>query len=142
VDANILNVAAPGDALAVLGDPGQAQAAIGKQEAWLNVRTPGKFVGYVAAWLVQEAVGAPPPAPPGAEKLTVFPTADVNMRAQPSANSPRVSGAFRNDPLTVLESDLDAARAKIGQQELWMYVQNKGGHRGWIAAWFLAKNPA
>ena len=56
-DANILTVAAPGDALAVLGDKGTAQASIGQNGQWLNVRTPSKFVGYVAAWMVQAGEG-------------------------------------------------------------------------------------
>jgi uncharacterized protein YgiM (DUF1202 family) len=140
-DANVLTIVASGDALAVLGDKAQAQAHIGKQDEWLNVRTPSKIAGYVAAWMVQAGGGAPPSPAPAPSALAVFPTGDVNMRAQPSTNSPRVSGAFRNEKLAVLEADLNAAKAKIGKQDAWIYTQNKNGHRGWVAAWFLSEKP-
>ena len=68
----------------------------------------------------------------------IFPTDDINLRAQASANSPRVGGAFHNDPLTVLEGDLNVAKAKIGKADNWIFVQNKGGQRGWAAAWFVS----
>jgi uncharacterized protein YgiM (DUF1202 family) len=140
-DASILSVVAPGDALAILGDKSQAQAHIGQQDQWLNVRTPSKIAGYVAAWMVQATNGAPPQPAPASTTLSVFPTGDVNMRAQPSTNSPRVSGAFRNEKMLVLESDLIAAKAKIGMQDAWIFAQNKNGHRGWVAAWFLSEKP-
>jgi uncharacterized protein YgiM (DUF1202 family) len=138
-EASVLTVVAPGDSLAVLGDKALAQSHIGKQGEWLNVRTPSKIAGYAAAWMVQPAGSTPPP--PAPNKLEVFPTGDVNMRAQPSVNSPRVSGAFRNEKMTVLDADLEAAKAKIGKQDAWIYAQNKNGHRGWVAAWFLSEKP-
>ncbi len=137
-DANVLTVAAPGDPLAVLGDKSLAQASIGQAGQWLNVRTPSQFVGYVAAWLIQAGGGTPTPPPPDTSKLVIFPAADINLRAQASVNSPRVGGAFHNEPLTVIEGDLNAAKAKIGQANTWIYVQNKGGQRGWAAAWFVS----
>ncbi len=139
--SNILTFVTPGDALTVLGDKEQAQAKIGVQDQWLNVRTPTKYVGYVAAWFVTAASGGLPPVskpPATAATLTVFPTADINVRAQASANAGRVTGAVKNEPLTVIEPDLNAARARIGKQDLWVFVQKSDGSRGFAAAWFLS----
>jgi murein DD-endopeptidase MepM/ murein hydrolase activator NlpD/uncharacterized protein YgiM (DUF1202 family) len=133
---NILAVATNGDALSVLGDPAVAQARLGQMDQWLNVRTPGSISGYVAAWLVR-ALPAPPPPQPVVSGLTAVATADLNLRAQPSVNSPRVSGVFANERLQVLEPDLTAAKQKIGKSEQWIYGENAKGERGWAAAWFL-----
>ncbi|HMN62011.1 MAG TPA: SH3 domain-containing protein, partial [Anaerolinea sp.] len=145
LDANVLTVTQPGDALAVLGDKAAAQVKIGQQDQWLNVKTPQGYSGFVAAWLVipaQPGQPAPTPAPgPGPSSLTVFPTAGLNLRAQPSANSPRLGGANLNEPLQVIEADLNAARAKIGRQDAWVYTETAAGLRGWAAAWFLSPTP-
>ncbi len=53
----------------------------------------------------------------------------------------RVGGALHNEPLALLDADLAAARAKIGQPEQWLYVQKANGQRGWAAAWFLSASP-
>ncbi|GAP13714.1 membrane proteins related to metalloendopeptidases [Longilinea arvoryzae] len=130
---NILAVVLGSDALAVLGDTDLARAKIGQAEQWLNVRTPAGLEGYVAAWLVRTQA----PRGPGQVGLRVIASADLNLRKQPSVNSPRVSGLFANEVLNVLEPDLAAARLKIGQPEQWIYGENSKGERGWAAAWFL-----
>jgi murein DD-endopeptidase MepM/ murein hydrolase activator NlpD len=146
-DANILTVALPGDALAVLGDKAVATARIGQADQWLNVRTPQGHNGFVAAWLVTSGQAAQPGntpthAPgPAPTSLSVFPTAGVNLRAQPSTNSPRVTGANMNEPLKVIEADLAATKAKIGKQDAWVYTERGDGARGWVAAWFLSLKP-
>jgi uncharacterized protein YgiM (DUF1202 family) len=142
-DSNILTIVTAGDALTVLGDAATARADIGQQGKWLNVQTPGKFVGYVAAWFTKLPGEVPPggngstPPPPPASTLTVTPTADVNIRAQPSQNSMRLHGALRGETLTVIDSDINDARAKVGKQDMWLYVEKSNGTRGWVAAWFL-----
>ncbi len=133
---NVLAVATNADALTVLGDAAAAQAKLGQADQWLNVRTPGGISGYVAAWLVR-VLAAPPPPQPAPAGLKVIAIADLNLRAQPSVNSPRISGVFTNEPLTVIEPDLAAARQKIGKQDQWIYGENSKGERGWAAAWFL-----
>jgi murein DD-endopeptidase MepM/ murein hydrolase activator NlpD/uncharacterized protein YraI len=138
IDSNRLTVVAPGDSLTVLGDQEAARALIGSADQWLSVRTPGGYQGFVAAWLVKESQGAAPPPPPAGDQLTLFPTADLNIRAQPSVNSPRVGGAFRNSPLSVVEADLEAARQRVGAQDEWIHVELEDGTRGWAAAWFLS----
>jgi len=136
-EANVLAMIAPGDPLTVLGDPALAQASIGQMDRWLNVSTGVKISGYVAAWLVQPVSGG---SGGGQDfpALTVFPTADINLRAQPSLNSPRVNGAFRGEPLKVLEDDLTAARKKLGVEGAWVYTEKSDGARGWAAAWLVS----
>lgn len=137
IDGNVLTVVTPGDALTALGDKSQVEAAIGKQGEWINVQTATKTVGYVAGWLVTANPVQTPDA--GQTKLlTVYPTADVNLRAQPSANSTRTNGAFKNEALSVIETDINAARAKIGKPDQWVYAQKGDGSRGWVAAWFVS----
>jgi murein DD-endopeptidase MepM/ murein hydrolase activator NlpD/uncharacterized protein YgiM (DUF1202 family) len=137
-DANVLAVLGPGEGMNVLGEMEQALAAIGQMERWLNVETSTKLSGFVAAWMVSRAGGNGQGDSSGAPALTVFPTADVNLRVQASVNSPRVSGAFRNEALQVLDDNLDEARGKIGKQDAWLYTQKKNGKRGWVAAQFLS----
>jgi len=139
-DSNVIANVTPDDVLTVLGDKDQALAAIGQPDQWLQVRTPARFTGYLAAWLVRQT-GSPIPDPAEQQKLTVYPIAGINLRAQPSANSPRISGALQGEPLAVIESDVDAAAAKIGKQDAWIYVEQKNGVRGWAAAWFLSRTP-
>ena len=143
-DGNRLTVLSPDDPLTVLGDATSAGAKIGQQGQWLNVKAPSGHVGYVAAWFVRaEGTAVPRGTPPTTFlTLTVYPTADLNLRAQPSANSPRVGGAFFNKPLTVLADDLAVAQAKVGQQDQWLYVEPEEGERGWAAAWFLSLKQA
>lgn len=142
-DANRLTIISQDDALTVLGDEDKARAKIGQEGQWLNVKAPSGHVGYVAAWYVRAEGVAAPPAPPSAFlTLTVYPSADLNLRAQPSTNSPRVGGAYFNKPLTVMEDDVTQARDKVGQEGQWLHVQTEEGERGWAAAWYLSLEQA
>lgn len=134
LDANVLAVAVAGEALEVLGDRAEAQAKLGKQGEWLNVRTPQKFVGYVASWLV---VAQKPTQPTAPETLLLKASVDLNLRAQPTLNAPRVGGIRTGETFRVLETDLTAAGAKVGKTGEWIYGENPQGVRGWAAAWFL-----
>lgn len=135
-DSNIITVAVPGDALIVLGNRDQALSAVGVEGKWLQVQTAGEFTGYAAAWFVNTTAPGGQPAPGGT--LEVYPVDAINIRAQPSTNSPRVSGAQRGERLEVEDADLDSARKKVGQQNNWLFVQNHNGERGWAAAWYLS----
>jgi murein DD-endopeptidase MepM/ murein hydrolase activator NlpD len=139
--SNRLTIVSPDDALTVLGDADRARTKIGQQDKWLNVKAPSGHAGYVAAWYVH--AGDTATTSPGEFlTLTVYPTADLNLRAQPSTNSPRVGGAHFNKPLTVIEDDLAQARREVGQEGQWIYVQTEDGERGWAAAWFLSLEQA
>jgi hypothetical protein len=142
VEANRLTIASPGEPLSVLGDAESATAKIGQQGRWLNVRAASGHIGYVAAWFVRIAGASPVPtvSPSAFLTLTVFPTADLKLRAQPSTNSPRVGGARFNTPVTVLDDDPERARAKVGADAQWLYVETQDKQRGWAAAWFLSSS--
>ena len=137
-DANILTMTASGEALTVLGDIDNGRARIGQPGQWLNVKTSAGFNGYVAAWLVSTT--QPSPSTP-AQTLTVYATDMLNLRAQSTANSPILGSITAGQALTVIENDLAAAQAKIGQPGQWLYVQTSSGQRGWVAAWYLSANP-
>lgn len=140
VDGNIITVVQTDETLEVLGSKEQALASIGQEEQWLNVRTQTKYAGYVAAWLVRSS--DVPTQPPGdTTELLVYPTDEINMRAQPALNAPRIGGAHRNEPLHVIEVDLNAAKEKIGKADLWIYAEGKDGIRGWAAAWLVRAAP-
>jgi murein DD-endopeptidase MepM/ murein hydrolase activator NlpD/SH3-like domain-containing protein len=140
-DANILTIVAPQDKLVVLGSKEQAHARVGKADQWLNVQTPGGYNGYVAAWLVHALGDSPTQPSPTTDELLVYPINEINMRAQPALNAPRVGSASKNEPLRVIESDLAAAKEKTGKADLWIFAQNKTGVRGWLAAWLLKDAP-
>ncbi len=140
-DGNRLTIVSQDDALTVLGDADKARVKIGQQGKWLNVKAPSGHVGYVAAWYVRAgdtAASTPAPSTGAFLTLTVYPTADLNLRAQPSTNSPRTGGADYNKALTVIEDDLTQARSEVGQEGQWIYVQTGDGERGWAAAWYLS----
>jgi uncharacterized protein YraI len=139
--ANTLAVVTPDDRLAVFGDKEQVLKNIGQADRWLNVRGPGGIIGFVLADQVKAANGVQPPPSQPPVGLQVFATADLNIRAQPSPNSPRLSGAGRGQALQVIETDLDAARLKIGKSNQWLFVETAQGQRGWAAAWFLSGTP-
>ena len=136
--ANVLTMTTSGEALTVLGDAGIAQSRIGQRGQWLNVKTSAGFVGYVAAWLVSATQSSQPTAP---QPLTVYTTDVLNVRAQPSTNSTVLTMTTAKQALTAIE-DPATAKAKIGQQGQWMYVQTADGTRGWVAAWYLSANPS
>lgn len=144
--AKPLAVLTSSDRLVVLGNSEQVRSNIGQANRWLNVRTHTGLIGFVPADAVRLAENIAPGKPAGGQPTTgstllVYPTADINIRAQASVNAARITGAFRNNELQVIEMDLAAAQAKVGKQGQWLYVQGKDGRRGWAAAWFLSTRP-
>jgi hypothetical protein len=119
-----------------------ARAKVGQEGQWISIKTEAGVQGWVAAWflsLTQDAGPGDGSEPSGDDDtLTVFPTADLNVRAGPSISSARVGGAVFNRSLTVLEENLEAARAKVGQEGQWISVKTEEGVQGWVAAWFVS----
>jgi murein DD-endopeptidase MepM/ murein hydrolase activator NlpD/uncharacterized protein YraI len=138
LNAHLLTVIQSGEGLNILGEPGEALAKVGKDGQWLHVRTRGGFTGFAAAWLLCIEKPERQGESTISGDLIVFAAEDINLRAQPSPNSPRVGGASRGERLTVLETDPDVARSKIGQQNSWVFVQRVNAEQGWAAAWFLS----
>lgn len=136
LDGNILTIVAPMDALQVLGSKDLALSRVGQEGQWINVKAPSGHSGFVAAQFVRLDKPAAPVIT--GNKLIVFPTIGVNLRAQPSINSPRVDGIELNEAFEVIEADLTAAAGKIGVQDAWVFGQKSNGKRGWVAAWLVS----
>jgi uncharacterized protein YgiM (DUF1202 family) len=142
-DSNRLTTVSPDDAMNVLGDTTNVRSKIGQFGQWLNVKAPSGHVGYVAAWYLREhTVAAPPTPPPGSFlTLTVYPTVNLNLRAQATLESPKVGRAPFNRPVTVLTDDPTKDRAKVGEDEQWLFVETEDRVQGWAATWFLSLTP-
>jgi hypothetical protein len=139
----------------VLDPPDQAKAKIGVQDQWLQARDIAGDQGYVAAWYVdtsrqEPALGAfeksatapSPTASPSADKLVVRSTADgLALRSQPVISDATL---IKREPLSaellVLEP-VNQAEAKIGVVNRWLNVQDVSGDKGYVAAWYVVKNP-
>ncbi|HZY44237.1 MAG TPA: M23 family metallopeptidase, partial [Anaerolineae bacterium] len=137
VTANSLTIISAGESLTVVGDTTNAQAEIGQANKWVNVKTRAGFSGFVDAAKVSLTPKFTTPAT-NVQTLIVYPIDGVNVRAQASTNSPIAGTALKNSALTVIESDPNAAKAKIGQQSQWVFVRTATGISGWVAAWLLS----
>lgn len=130
-ETQVLGILPAGESLRVLGDPENARQSIGVEEKWLNVKTAGGQVGFVAAWFVQDVNQAFPPS-----DLVVYPHDTVNLRTGPGTAFNSLGVLSFEEPLTVL-GDADLARAKIGCPGEWIQVQINRGDRGFVAAWLV-----
>ena len=148
--ASIVLLEAPGIWLTSLETAASAGAKIGVQGQWINVQDPSSNRGYVAGWLVQGPPGftppapaapTPAPAPSAGDRLTVVVSAAANptglrLRDQPGINGNVLATESAGAVLTVLEAAA-AAQAKIGVQDQWLNVQDSGGLKGYVAAWYV-----
>jgi uncharacterized protein YgiM (DUF1202 family) len=132
-NSNILTMVTPSDVLNVLGDIEQAYSKIGQPNEWLNVQTGQGLSGYVAAQFVQTAEEAAF-APTNVPYLTVYAASDLILHAQAARRSPEVGHEGHGVQLYVIEQDLAAAEAKVGQAGWWLYVELENGTRGWVLA--------
>jgi len=139
-DGNILTMVTPSDVLNVLGDIEQAYSKIGQPNEWLNVQAGQGLSGYVAAQFVQTAEEAAF-APTNVPYLTVYAASDLTLHAQAARRSPEVGRESRTVQLYVIEQDLAAAEAKVGQAGWWLYVELESGTRGWVTAEQLTLQP-
>lgn len=134
-----------GTDLVVLEPAATAQAKIGQQNQWLQVRDASGAQGYVAAWYVTTSndpvagVHEQPPAPPTATGISVKTTGDsVALRREPRAVPETLIRLLtKGTVLTVTEGG--NAAAKIGQQNQWLQVKASDGTAGYVAAWFVAQ---
>ena len=136
-DSNVLTVVSTTDKLDILGDRETNLNRIGKPGQWIRIRTQNGQTGYAAAWLVVIVDDEEDPPMMDANLIQVFPTVDLNVRAQPALNSPRIGGIYKDQPVSLLEQDISAARNKIGIENQWIHVLLPNGKRGWVAAWYL-----
>jgi uncharacterized protein YkwD/uncharacterized protein YgiM (DUF1202 family) len=164
----IIRTLSVGEQLTVLEDERAFNNKIGIQNKYLKVTDSNGKLGYVAAWLVQRVTAdaggttpepSPSPTPAPAEPpptdsgpsnqggLTVVVLASVSdgglrMRAQATTYATVVSIEPPGAQLTVLDNP-DEARPKIGVRNQWLWVQDRQGRSGYIAAWLVEEaNPA
>jgi len=131
VDTSRIAIALPDEPLTVIGERGEALAALGDRGKWLQVLLPYGLKGHVAAWYVQTQ-----PGPATQSLLMVYPTEDMNMRERPAIGGRLVARLAQDTPLTV-HDDPQRARVLVGRYDEWLYVQAAGGQWGWVAAWYV-----
>ncbi len=145
LSGNVVAVENAGASLTCLEPAAAAQAKIGVQDQWLNVRDAAGNSGYVAAWYVlipgsQASSPVPPGGPGGNGTLSVAvseqATAGLNLRSQPNENASVLKVLPAGTALTILEP-ASSAQSKIGVSGQWLYVKEPGGTSGYIAAWFV-----
>jgi hypothetical protein len=143
-----------GAILTVLEASATAQAKIGQQDQWLNVKDGSGNTGYVAAWFVLAQSGSAPapssgttstPQPPSGTvpaSLTVVvssqASAGLRLRDQPNTNGNILKSLSPATVLQVLEP-ASSAQAKIGVNGQWLNVKEPGGMTGYVAAWYVVQ---
>lgn len=150
---NLIRRTALNAQFAVLEPADQASQKIGQANQWLSIRDIQGEQGYVAAWLVstlsqQPALGVStstnkPPAPPlPGDKLVVRAAEDsLALRNQPViADATLIKRVPLATELLVLEP-ADSANTKLGVVNQWLNVRDIYGVEGYVAAWFVVKNP-
>jgi hypothetical protein len=158
LNGNTVAIETAGAALTVLESSATAQAKIGQQNQWLNVKDGSGNTGYVAAWLVvAQSGGAPVSTPPPSSGTTPAPqpssgptpasltvvvssqaSAGLRLRDQPNANGNILKSLSPATVLQVLEP-ASVAQAKIGVNGQWLNVKEPGGITGYVAAWYVVQ---
>lgn len=130
-----------------------ATQKIGQANQWLNVRNIQGEQGYVAAWLVSPLLqpaalgvsptGSKPTAAPNPDDPLVVRAAEdgLALRSQPVISDLTLIKRLPiSTELLVLEPAA-AATAKLGVVNQWLNVRDIYGDAGYVAAWFVVKNP-
>ena len=125
---------------------------VGVTGKWLKVRDQQNKEGFVAAWYVKYASGST------AQQAAAQPTASAGTTAVPAATGTgKVKAtanavAFRKQPVVSdtslirwlpLGEELTIAEPggeiKVGANNQWLKVKDKGGVEGYVAAWFVGR---
>jgi hypothetical protein len=146
--ASIITLESAGIWLQVLDSEASAQAKIGIQDQWLNVKDPQGNTGYAAAWYVQgsgQPAPAPVPAPAPGPALTVYVSAEagdtgLHLRDQPSLSGNQIGSEAVGAALIVLEPS-SSAQLKIGVYGQWLNIKDSQGNAGYVAAWYVQASP-
>ncbi len=136
----VLATEPPGTLLRCLEAEGDVLAKIGIADQWLYVRDPNGLEGYVAAWYVENIEEVPAPPPPG-DGLKVYVAQSaaetgLRLRTAPNTTASILVTLEAGTELTVLEAEVQA-KAKVGQNGLWLNVREPGGKIGYVAAWYV-----
>ncbi len=129
----------PGDRLGVLEPEANALAKIGRDQQWLNIRTPAEEEGFVAAWLVERFGAAPIDIPP-AQKAYATPVhaTGVLLRAGPGSQFEPLETLYMGDLLELLEPRPDVL-ASVGKAGQWLKVRTPRNLNGWVEAWVVQR---
>ena len=158
LNGNTVAFEAVGTVLTVLESPTAAQAKIGQQDQWLNVKDGSGNAGYVAAWfVVAQSGGTPAPSTPTSSGTTPAPqppagttsasltvvvssqaSAGLRLRDQPNENGNILLSLAPATVLQVLEP-ASLAQSKIGVNGQWLNVKEPGGKIGYVAAWYVVQ---
>ena len=123
-----------------------AIAKVGVVGQWLKVRDQQNKEGFVAAWYVKYASGSTAQAattttastPAAGSATTVKASAQaVAFRKQPVVNDTTlIRWLPLGELLTIAEP---GGEAKVGANNQWLKVKDKGGVEGYVAAWFVGR---
>jgi hypothetical protein len=119
---------------------------VGVVGKWLKVRDQQNKEGFVAAWYVKYASGT------AAQQATATPAAAATTGGATVVKATAQAVAFRKQPVVSdatlirwlpLGEELTVAEpggeAKIGANNQWLKVKDKGGVEGYVAAWFVGR---
>ena len=126
----------------------QAIPKVGVTNQWLQVKDASGKQGYVAAWYVKYASGAPQPTTSGAPAsapapapggvLKVTATAEgIALRKQPVVSDATL--IYRLPLGTIFTVTEPNAEGKVGKNDQWLKVKDPNGADGYIAAWFVSR---
>jgi len=123
-----------GAVLKALEPEANVRAKVGQEGQWLHIRTPEGVEGYVASVylrLPEETVAA------GIQVDVVsLEVGYLNVRPSPSTARPPITRVDDGAVLESLEPEEDT-RAKVGQENQWLYVRTPDNIEGYVAALYL-----
>ncbi len=141
----IIDAVSAGDRLEPLENRDDMLGKLSIPGRWLNVLTPRRRAGWVAAWLVRQA--EPGELRPGpwvgritvkeSEILALTPTSDdLNVRGGPDTHYASLGFFNPGQRFDALE-DAATIRAKLKDGKNWVRLRQPDGQEGWTAGWLL-----
>jgi hypothetical protein len=116
---------------------------VGVTGQWLKVRDQQNKEGFVAAWYVKYASGSTAQqGTPAAAAMTSTGKVKATAQAVAFRKQPVVSDATLirwlplGEELTIAEP---GGESKVGANNQWLKVKDRGGVEGYVAAWFVGR---
>ncbi|MBZ0294119.1 MAG: SH3 domain-containing protein [Anaerolineae bacterium] len=97
---------------------------LGKNNQWLNIRTPIGVEGWSAAWYLKFS------------RVLVASTDGLNIRSGPGTEHNKVGSVVKGTVMEALEP-MATAVAKVGVEGQWLQVRTPEDVTGYAAAWYL-----
>jgi len=131
---------AHGTVLKATGAPDEVRRRVGREGAWLRVRTPGGRTGYAAAWYLKLQTALPVVPQPAGEPTKYVqvesPEYGLRVRGGPGVEHDQVWWVPHGTVLESLEDERTTGR-KVGQEEQWLHVRTPAMWEGYVAAWYV-----